>query len=392
MIFRTKLLLDRIVGTPAMLLMNVVVYLVGKIIRRDHSINESNIRIIAIQKIVGMGSIIEFSPCLRAIKRTYPKASIIFVSSLSNRELLSMYRDYIDDFVFIDDKTFLKLLISSFRAILKLIAKKIDLFLNLEVYSSFSTFISISSLARNRFGFYIRSATFRKALDTHHIFYNQHKNIREIYSNMIKAAGCKSFDKDDLIKFNISENIIQKVNKYLSQNNINKYILININASELSLERRWPESKWIKLIKLLIDKTGHEILLPGSANERDYIQKEIVNKIEKEYLKYIFNIAGQLTIEEFVYIIRQCLLFITVDSGPYHLGVSEDINMISLWGPENPFLYGMSKHNQSFIYKHLYCSPCIKQTDSPPCKGSNICMKNIKVDEVMENVMNLLRN
>ncbi|MDH5202812.1 MAG: glycosyltransferase family 9 protein [Nitrospirota bacterium] len=277
-------------------------------------------------------------------------------------------------------------------AISKLITKKIDLFFNLEVYSSFSTFISVFSLARNRFGFYLRSTAFRKGLDTHHVFYNQHKNIREIYSYMISKAGCKDFDRDDLLNFNIPEKTISKINAYFDKNNIKKYILINANASELSLERKWVETNWIKLIKRLINETDYVILLSGSPNERDYIQKEIIDQIEEKYKGQIINIAGQFNIEEFIYIIRCCSLFVTVDSGPYHLGVIENIKMVSLWGPENPFLYGTARDNQISIYKNIYCSPCIKQTYSPPCQGDNVCMKSISVDEVMEKILSLLRN
>ena len=390
--FKTKLLLDRTVGPSAMILLNAVVYSVGKVIRRDHSIKTSNVKSIAIQKIVGIGSIIEFSPSLRAIKRCYPNASIIFISSLSNKEILKLYcEDYIDDLVLIDDSSFLRLFFSTFLAIQRLVSKKIDLFFNLEVYSTFSTFISVLSLARNRFGFYLRSTAFRKGLDTHHIFYNQHKNIREIYGHMVNKAGCDNFDRNDLIKFNIPEETTTKINEYLISNNIKKHILININASELSLERKWAETNWIKLIKLLIQKTDHIVLLSGSSSERDYIQKEIADKMEQKYLKHIINIAGQFNIEEFISLIRSCALFITIDSGPYHLGVLENTKMVSLWGPENPYLYGMTKENQIFIYKNAYCSPCIKQTYTPPCKGDNICMKKISVDEVWEKILHLLR-
>ena len=387
------MLLDRTVGPSFMILLNAIVYSVGKVLRRDHSITTSNVKSIAIQKIVGMGSIVEFSPSLKAIKTCYPNASVIFVSSLSNEEILKLYgKDYIDDLILIDDRSFLRLFFSTLSAVRKLMAKKIDLFFNLEVYSTFSTFISVLSLARNRFGFYLRSAAFRKGLDTHHIFYNQHKNIREIYGHMVNLAGCDHFDRNDLIKFDIPEEITAKIQEYLNDNKIDTHILININASELSLERKWPESNWIKLIKWLIQKTDHTILLSGSRNERDDIQREIVDRMEHEYQERIVNIAGQFNIQEFIALIRTCSLFITIDSGPYHQGVLENTKMVSLWGPENPFLYGMTKKNQIFIYKNVYCSPCIKQTYTPPCKGDNMCMKTISVDEVWEKTLHLLKS
>jgi ADP-heptose:LPS heptosyltransferase len=391
--FKTKLLLDRTVGPSFMILMNAIVYTVGKIVRRDHSINVTNVKSIAIQKIVGMGSIIEFSPSLRAIKTCYPNASVYFVSSLSNEEILKLYgKDYIDDLILIDDRTFFRLFFSTLSAIRKLITKKIDLFFNLEVYSTFSTFISVLSLARNRFGFYLRSAAFRKGLDTHHIFYNQHKNIREIYGHMVNMAGCDQFDSNDLIKLEIPDETTANIQDYLDKNNLGKHILININASELSLERKWSESNWINLIERLIQNTDHTILLSGSSNERDDIQKEIVDRMEQKHLERIINIAGQFNIQEFIALIRTCSLFITIDSGPYHLGVLENTKMLSLWGPENPYLYGMTKENQAFIYKNAYCSPCIKQTYTPPCKGDNICMKTISVDEVWEKTLEFLES
>ena len=54
---------------------------------------------------------------------------------------------------------------------------------------------------------------------------------------------------------------------------------------------------------------------------------------------------------------------------------------ISLFGPASPIQYGQNK-NAFGIYKNLYCSPCVHDFISPPCKGDNQCMKKITVKEV----------
>ncbi|MBN1274089.1 MAG: glycosyltransferase family 9 protein [Candidatus Aminicenantes bacterium] len=387
--FKTKLKLDRTVGTPALFLLNAVVLLVGIILRRDHSLKKTSIKKIAVQKIIGMGSIIEFSSSLQTLRFCFPQAKIIFISSIVNRQLLELYGDYIDDYVFIDDRSIFRLAFSSLKAVFKLIGKKIDIFFNLEVYSSFSTLISVFSLARNRFGFYLRSTAFRKGLDTHHIFYNQLKNIREIYGHMIERSGCPSINNKTLVAPPVPTESRSRVENFLHYHKITDFILININTSELSLERRWPEEYWIRLAPFLLENFGHSLLFSGSAEERDYVDS-VIQKIDTNFPGKILNVAGEFNLKEFTFLIRKSILFITIDSGPYHLGASAEIKMVSLWGPENPYMYGLPKSGQTFLYRDVYCSPCVKQTDKPPCRGDNFCMKDITVEDVLAAVKSLL--
>ena len=57
------------------------------------------------------------------------------------------------------------------------------------------------------------------------------------------------------------------------------YIIINPNASDLRIERRWCAENFILLIQHICNKYEHlKIYLIGSKNEQDYVQN-IVNKI-----------------------------------------------------------------------------------------------------------------
>lgn len=44
------------------------------------------------------------------------------------------------------------------------------------------------------------------------------------------------------------------------------------------------------------------------------------------------------------------------------------------------------------IYKKAYCSPCVHDFEIPPCKGHNICMQLITVDEVYKKVEMMLKD
>ena len=57
---------------------------------------------------------------------------------------------------------------------------------------------------------------------------------------------------------------------------------------------------------------------------------------------------------------------------------------IALFGPESPLLYGPVGNGHMVFYKRVHCSPCLTVANdkTPPCRGNNICMSAISVEEV----------
>ncbi|NJK95969.1 MAG: glycosyltransferase family 9 protein [Bacteroidales bacterium] len=76
-------------------------------------------------------------------------------------------------------------------------------------------------------------------------------------------------------------------------------------------------------------------------------------------------------------------IFISNDTGPMHLAALLQKRTIALFGPCSPAHYRFNK-SIYVLYKHLYCSPCVHEFKIPPCKGNNICMKSISVNEVYQ--------
>ena len=74
-----------------------------------------------------------------------------------------------------------------------------------------------------------------------------------------------------------------------------------------------------------------------------------------------------------------------------HVAFSLNRPTVCLFGPGSPEHYGVDNPNVQILYKGIFCSPCIYETDQPPCHGQNVCMQWITVDEVFtaaERVMN----
>src|SRR5712664_308091 len=103
MTFRQRILLDRLVAAPVAVVCNGLARLAGWILRRDHSIDPRKTRRIVVSKLVGMGSIIQATPLLRALKQRFPQARLTFLTLEGNRGLVERL-DGVDEIVCLDDR------------------------------------------------------------------------------------------------------------------------------------------------------------------------------------------------------------------------------------------------------------------------------------------------
>jgi ADP-heptose:LPS heptosyltransferase len=330
-----------------------------------------------------MGSIIQATPLLQTLKKSYPAAEITFVTSSANLKLLESI-GVVDRILIIDDRAVLKIIRSTFQVLRLLWKNRADLYIDLETYSYFSTALATMSCATNRFGFYRIERNIRMGVYTHMMFFNARAPIAQSYLQMARLAGCNAM-VESLFRFNVSEpdrmTTAQKVIA-VSGSATSSYTIINPNASDLRVERRWPAEKFIALINSLRSKyPDKKFLLIGAANEFHWVKK-IHDALDAEVRECVFNTAGLFTLYELFSLIEQSELVITNDTGPMHISFAFSRPTTSLFGPASPSQYGQNP-NAYGIYKNIYCSPCVHDFLTPPCRGDNQCMKKITVDEVM---------
>lgn len=375
-----QIFIDKRIGPIFNLFLYGFVRLAGIILRIDHRLDKPFTRIV-VCKYKGLGSIVQASALLTSLRQNYPDAEIRFLSTQGNKSILNFYRDVINEDILIDDSGFFKLVKSSLKALFSLWKFKPQVFIDLEVYSNFSTFICTLSAAKNRIGYYKSDKDYRTGLFTHLMYYNIKAPLSEIYLQMARILPIETISHN-LIKPIITSDLSDQTNQVLRQLGINgEYIVINPNASDLRLERRWPASSFIELIQnIKVNYPNDQILLIGNKAETAYVST--IKTVFSED-KNIVNSAGKLALNELVAAISQAKLVITNDTGPLHIALSLQKKTIGLFGPCSPAQYGQMETCIS-IYENLYCSPCVHEFMEPPCKGNNQCMKNIKTHQVME--------
>lgn len=387
--YKKKIFIDRVFGSIVAFILNGLTRLLGLILCRNHGLPKDP-KAIVVAKIVGIGSIIHSGVLCRALKLTFPKTKLIYVTGIASKEFVS-HMEYIDEILTIDDKGLLRMIRSTLLLVFKMWILRPELYFDLEVYSSWASIIATLSLARNRYGFYRKSTAFRLGLHSHLLFFNTNKYLSDIYLALGNSAGADGLNNiEGLLNIKVDER--QNITQYLQQLGLNQteYVIVNPNASDLLIERRWPIEKWKLFLEISSEIWPHLFfLLVGAPLEKAYVDS-IYNCLSKKCLRNIKNIAGQLTLGDYIALIEKCKAVITCDSGPMHISVALDRPTLSIWGPGSPQHYGTFKRNHRVIYEPIYCSPCLYHSDFPPCNGNNQCLKRISVSRVLKEFADLV--
>ena len=384
---RRRILADRLIAVPAAFVFNGLARVFGRVMKRDHSISPASVNRIVVAKLIGMGSILQATPLMKALKAQFPQAQLTFVTMRSNQELVERL-SCVDELLILDDRNVFRMALTTLRTITTLIRRGADLYLDLEVYSAFASLLALWAVTRNRIGFYRHSTAFKKGIYTHLVYFNTRMSIRRLYLQLGRVIGVPAGQSELTGPIRIDERDRVGFPGILSQTpgwRLGKpYIVMNPNASDLLLERRWPIEHAIAAVNELVS-LGHQVALIGAANERPFVTN-LHDRLPSEVREKVANTAGCLTLGELVALIDQASCVLTNDTGPMHIAIALHRPTVCLFGPANPEHYGQELPYVEIFYSQIFCSPCLYEADQPPCNGNNVCMQRIDPHIVVQAV------
>ncbi len=381
----TMKIIDKYMGPPLSLVLLFYEYLKRIFVKRKRP---EQFKKILLMKFFGMGSIILSIPLFNLIRENFPDASITFLTFNQNRELGKQFK-LADKYYFLRTDKLFHFLIDVIKILIKLRRDRYDAVLDLEFFSNFSLTMSYLSGAKWRIGYYVRGTARGYILDTI-VYFNQLKHVTEVFVMLINGL-MNGLIVNPPIKFNIgnylntseeNESILKKLGII---NNNRPLIVLNVNASELCIERRWPVEKFIQLSEYLIKNYNARLLFIGADYDYEYV-KSVVDRVNDK--ENALNIAGKTSLNDLINLLREADLFISNDSGPLHLASLLGKPSVSFFGPETPRLYGPLNGRHLVFYKDVYCSPCLNvyNAKTSACNGRNICMNQITVNEVINEI------
>jgi ADP-heptose:LPS heptosyltransferase len=379
----TQITLDKWILAPVGHLLNAVIRLLGVIVRPRHDLKEE-FATIAVCKFKGMGSIVHATPLLLHLRKQYPQAHIVFVSTEQNKSLLRLF-PFVDQTLLLNDASFLSLCKSLPFFLYSLFALRVRLFIDLELYSHFSSIVVAASAAQNRLGYYLRASQYKKGIYSHMLYFNTLCPLSMTYLQMTRLLGHSSSDH---ALYDFQELVTPPTPQPhpYPQDLQAPYVVVNVNASDLRLERRWPASYFVSLLlKLTQHYPQHTLVFIGTSSEKDYTQ-QVVQHLPSEH---VMDFSGKTSITGLIQLLAGASLVVTNDTGPLHLAAAVKTPVVALFGPCNPLQFACHIVGE-ILYKPLYCSPCVHEFQQPPCKGNNRCMQMITVDDVFDAAQRLL--
>ncbi len=380
--------LDTTIGWPVCVILNLFARLLGAILRRDHSLTAPPRRTLVI-KLIGLGSITHATLLLRALKEKWPHTRLSFLCFPEVAPLVERL-PLVDEMVVLDDSSYWRLLVTVLAFVLRQWRRRPDLVIDLEVHSKFSTILATLTCARDRAGFYVDTSRFRHGLYTHLLYYQRLRHVQEAYRQLGRALGLDP-DVGQPVRPNIAAAEQEAVRKLVAPREgwSRRLLVVNVNAGELCLERRWEPAKFARVMAEFAGREDLLIVMIGSPAEAEYTES-VRQLVPGELRDRILNTAGQISFGEFLALLEQADVLLTNDTGPLHLAAALGVPTVSLWGPGLPDTYRPLHGEHRVVWKSVYCSPCLFWVSEPVCGGDNVCMKRIEWPEVAAEVADLL--
>ena len=365
-----KKMLDWYLGGLLMAALKPWVWLIGQILKRDHTpyVRES----ICFIKMLGGGSLVIAYPALLALRRQYPTATFSLICAQGIRPFAQSL-DVFDRIDEISDTSLPRLVSSSLRALRNNF--RVDTLVDLEVYSRLTTVLSTLTCARNRVGFYLEAVFWRKLLHTHLIFFNRFSGTFLWYDAVARLLGAEPVAIEECQELSRKRfQLLQMPNPEVRR------IALGHSCSDLAHERMLNEQQWLMVFREHLPANEKAVIvLLGTADEREPAAR-IIDVLAKEFpLLQFRNYCGELSLQDSIGRLATCQEFWGIDSALLHYARLLGLTCISFWGPTNPttLLRPIPGLNETVRYGNVPCSPCIHVAEEPPCQGNNVCIQSL---------------
>jgi heptosyltransferase-2 len=368
-------------------------------------LDPDDVRRVLILKFWGMGSIVLTSPVFEAVRRRHPHARIDFVTLRENEAILRLYPQ-IGECITLDlGKGLFAFFRDTFRTLRRIRAQRYDLLLDLEFFTRYSAIFSLLARARRTHGFSAKGSA-RGRLHDVEVPFNAYHHVAVNFLTLLDGHPIEPVTIDDrshelrLPPIRGSERAWQHCRAVLEGEPgwrpHARLVVVNANAGDMALERRWPSSRVAVVLRALAARDDLNVVLTGSPGERTYVEQVVA---EAGVGERVLQLAGKLDVEEFVALLARADAVLSNDSGPLHVASAAGASTVALFGPETPVLYGPLRAHEAqqhrVHYRRLACSPCMFVHDNKVLScwfAQARCMTEIDPADVLSSVEAVLRD
>lgn len=399
---------DRWLGVPACLFLTLVRRLTGR------RCPEAPPKSILFVKLAEQGSTVLAYPALRWACARFGRANVYFLVFEENRPILDAMEVLPpENVIAIRAEGLIGTIWGAVRAIGRMRRLRLDAAIDLEFFARSSAAMTYLSGAGRRVGFhpFHGEASYRGDLMTHRVSFNPYLHTSQTFELLARICELPPDGLPTLTlpPVPIGKNLpvfephsaeLDRARQILDQaragsgggnrgdNGVAPLVLLNANASDLLPLRRWPSERYVELARRLLESDpATAIAFTGAPNERAPVEL-LVRQVGDERC---FSLAGKTTLRELLAIYCLADVLVTNDSGPAHFATLTPIDVVTLFGPETPDLFGAPGPRTHILTARLACSPCVNAfNDRQSACRDNQCMQAIGVDAVLAEVRRAL--
>ncbi|GAB6164463.1 lipopolysaccharide heptosyltransferase II [Thermostilla marina] len=284
---------------------------------------------------------------------------------------------------------------------------KIDTAIDLEFFTRASAILTYLSGARSRVGLHPTGdeSNYRGDLMTHRVSYNPRLHTSQMYEAMVRALDVSpsrlpAFDwtppppEPPQARFEPAARQTETVAELLaglfpgwspSAEGGNRLVLLNANASDLLPLRRWEPDRYVTLAKRLLAWNAQlRVVFTGGPSEAE-AGKHLADAVDDPRCA---SAAGKTSLDDLLTLYHFADVLVTNDSGPAHFACLTPVDVVVLFGPETPKLFGAVGPRVHILYAKTACSPCVNAYNhrTTRCRLP-VCMERITVDAVFDAVV-----
>lgn len=390
---------DRWLGVPACLALTAFRRLLDYF---DHAGSGEPPRRILFVKLVEQGSSVLACSAIRRAIELVGRENVYFLVFEENRFILdAMGLLPPENILAIRTAGLIRATIDALQVIQRIRALDINAAIDLEFFARSSAALVFMSGARYRVGFqaFGGEGPYRGDLLTHRLRFNPYLHTSQTFCMLVEALKVQgerlpTFDLEPVAAddappaFCSRPEEVDQAKALLKEASpdarFEPLILLNANCSDLLPLRRWPIERYVELARRLINRYPEVHVAMTGAPDEGLAVAALVERVGSDRC---FNLAGRTTLRQLLMIYGLAEVLVTNDSGPAHFAALTPIDVVTLFGPENPRLFAARTARNHVFWAGIACSPCVSALNgrTSPCRD-NICMQRIDVDRVFKEV------
>ena len=359
---------------------------------------------ILVINLMHIGDLMLTTPVLRTLRANYPQSRITLLADKKLADLV-INNKWINECLLIDKKGADNSLPALIKFIGRVREKKYDLVINLHrnerasAIAAFSGAKTIVGYSKPVFSMWF-SAVRNNPSIAHHIGWGPlhllppYKYVpgweHQVHAHLNLLKETLNIDKidDGGLEMWIDEQTTARAEQ-LWQDSFPpgvRVVAFNIGASWIT--KRWLDSYFAQCGDTLIDR-GYGVAFFGGPMDDEIVQS-CISLMKHKDSKLIKVFTGKLSLGELGAMLKKCALMLTTDSGPMHVGVSQNVPIVTMFGASPvPGFYPYDAKDV-LIKSPEPCHPCGIHRCPHEGEQKLACMKHITVDIVMKYVWELL--